>query len=225
MQILRLAALVTSLALVPACNGGAPAPASAPKAPEKVAAPAEPAKVAAAPAATPAATPEHKEGHEEGCIYEDAHKKHGGDDEANCPHGGAADAPAGTGLPGHHGAAFALKETRALSQVLASGKDAIPKDPVQVSGTIDSVCQKKGCWMVIKDGEAQARILMKDHGFTVPMDTKGKSVVVEGTLEARTFTEAQVKHLEKDAGGDPAKASGERTEFVLTASGVQIANS
>ena len=43
--------------------------------------------------------------------------------------------------------------------------------------------------------------------------------------QARTFTEAQVKHLEKDAGKDPAAATGERTEYVLTASGVKIQNS
>lgn len=220
MHLLRLSALLAGLAVVPACNGGAPAstPAPAAKAAEvaKTEAPAQAPKVAAAPA--------DKHEAEEGCIYEGAHKKDDHGDEADCPHGGAAGAPAGTGEPGHHGAVFALKDTRSLSQVLAAGKDALPKDAVQVSGTIDSVCQKKGCWMVVKDGEAQARILMKDHSFTVPMDTKGKPVVVEGTLEARTFTEAQVKHLEKDAGGDPAKASGERTEYVLTASGVQIAN-
>ena len=77
----------------------------------------------------------------------------------------------------------------------------------------------------MKDGEAQARILMKDHAFTMPMDTKGKPVVVEGTIEARTFNEAQVKHLEKDAGRDPAAVAGERTEYVLTATGIELKNS
>ena len=36
--------------------------------------------------------------------------------------------------------------------------------------------------MVVKDGAESARVLMKDHGFAVPMDSRGKSVVVEGTL-------------------------------------------
>lgn len=222
MSILRSTALLAALAVVSACNGGAPAPAAQPAAaPAKAE---EAPKVAAADKAAPAEkAAEHKDEGEEGCIHgPEVHKKEHGEGEG-CGHGG--DAAPSTGEPGHFGTAFALKDTRPLSQVLASGKDALPKDAVQVSGTIDSVCQKMGCWMVVKDGEAQARILMKDHGFTVPTDTKGKSVVVEGTLEARTFTEAQVKHLEKDGGGDPAKASGERTEYVLTASGVKIANS
>lgn len=216
---LALVSLLSGSILAFACQGGAPAPGAQPAA--------EPAKVAEVAQVDAAAIKAAAAGHEaeEGCIYADAHKKEGHGDEADCPHGGGHGAAAGSGEPGHFGAAFALKETRPLAPILAAGKDALPKDAVQVSGTVDSVCQKKGCWMVVKDGEQHARILMKDHGFTVPMDAKGKSVVVEGTLEARTFSEAQVKHLEKDAGGDPNTASGERTEFVLTASGVKITNS
>lgn len=195
--------------LVAACSQPAATPAPAPKAapPAAQPAPAADPKVAAAPAAK-------SEDDEEGCIYKDA--KH---DEADCPHGHGDAAPAST-TPGHFGAVFALKEAKPLATVLAAAKDQ--KDPVQVSGTVDSVCQKKGCWLVVKDGDAQARILMKDHSFTAPLDCKGKNVVVEGTLESRTFTEAQVKHLEKDAGKDPTGVAGERVEYVLTATGLEL---
>lgn len=76
--------------------------------------------------------------------------------------------------------------------------------------------------MVIKDGEKQARVLMKDHKFAVPMDGTGKKAVVEGTVEEKTLSEAQVKHIEKDAGRDPEAVSGERTEYILTATGVRL---
>lgn len=221
---LLLSMPLAGLLLAAGCNN-APAPAAqAAKTPA-----AEPATPAAAPVETKLAAAEPAraaDAEEEGCIYKDAEKtgdaaKH---DEADCPHGGGghgdAAAPA---TPGHFGAVFALKETRPLAQVLAGAKEF--KDPVQVSGEVDSVCQKKGCWMVVKDGEVQARILMKDHAFTVPMDTKGKPVVVEGTIEARTFNEAQVKHLEKDAGRDPGSVAGERTEYVLTATAIELKNS
>jgi hypothetical protein len=151
---------------------------------------------------------------EDGCIYKDANTPH----DAECPSHDAM--PGRLGHPGHFGAEFALKDPKPLSSVLAAAKDQ--KDPILVSGTVDSVCQKKGCWLVVKDGEAQARIMMKDHAFTAPMDCKGKNVVVEGTLEARTFSEAQVKHLEKDAGKDPAAVTGERVEYVLTATGIEL---
>lgn len=221
----RRSPLLAGLFLAIAC-GGAQAPADKPAAaaaPAPAKAAEEPAKVAAAPA------DKHDAAEEEGCIHGNhegpkAEGGHGhgeghGDGAACGGHGGAAPT---TGEPGHFGSAFALKENKPLSQVLASGKDALPKDAVQVTGTIDSVCQKMGCWLVVKDGEAQARVLMKDHAFTVPTDVKGKPVVVEGTLETRTFDEKQVKHIEKDGGGDPSKVGGERTEFVLTASGIKI---
>lgn len=204
--------LVSALTLV-ACDSK-PAPEAAPAAPAAAAEAPKAADVVAQ-AEKPAA-----EG-EDGCVYGDDHKKAGAhhEGEAGCHHGEAA--PAGDGTPGHFGAAFALGEAKPLSEVLA----AAPEGAVQVRGEVDSVCQKAGCWMVLKEGEATARILMKDHGFTVPMDAKGKSAIVEGTLEARTFNEKEVKHLEKDAGGDPSAVSGERKEYVLTASGIRLAQS
>ncbi len=217
-----LLSLPLALLVAAGCNN-APAPAAPAPADVKVAE-VKPADVKPADVKLAAAEPDKAAAaaEEEGCIYKDAHqdKPH---EEAGCPHGDGEAAPTGTTTPGHYGAAFALKEAKPLGQILAAKGDM--KDPVQVSGEVESVCQKKGCWLVVKDGEAHARILMKDHAFTVPMDTKGKPVVVEGTLEARTFNEAQVKHLEKDGGGDPAAVAGERTEYVLTATGIELKNS
>lgn len=222
MRITCLNSLALALVLAAGCNN-APAPAAAAAKPaETKPAEAKPAEVKPAEVKVAAAEPAKSAEDEEGCIYKDAAKeKH---EEAGCPHGGGGEAAPGSTTPGHFGAVFALKDNKPLSQVLASAKAGL-KDPVQVTGEVESVCQKKGCWLVVKDGEAQARVLMKDHAFTIPMDTKGKPVVVEGTIEARTFNEAQVKHLEKDAGKDPAAVSGERTEYVLTATAVELKNS
>ncbi len=217
MRTTFLLSLPLTLLLAVGCDNKPAQPAPAVAAAPAATTPAPPA-VAPADAKLAAADPA-KAAEEEGCIYKDAHKE----EEAGCPHGGAGhDAPPASTTPGHFGAVFAIKDTKPLAQVLASGKEF--KDPVQVSGQVDSVCQKKGCWLVVKDGEAQARILMKDHAFTVPMDSKGKPVIIEGTIEARTFNEAQVKHLEKDAGKDPATVSGERTEYVLTATAIELKN-
>jgi len=219
-----LLSLPLALIVATGCNN-APAPANQAPVDAKVAEAVKPAEVKPAEvkvAAAEPAKPADAAAEEEGCIYKDTQKDKPHDDEAGCPHGGGEQA-APSGTPGHYGAAFALKQVEPLGKVLAAKGDF--KEPVLVSGEVESVCQKKGCWLVVKDGEAQARILMKDHAFTVPMDTKGKPVVVEGTLEARTFNEAQVKHLEKDGGGDPAAVAGERTEYVLTATGIELKNS
>ena len=154
-----------------------------------------------------------KDGGDKDCIYAD--DKDG--DRAECPGGPAEpEAPAEGG--GHFGDPFALASAVPLSKAITAGGE----EPVQITGEVEAVCQKKGCWMVVRDGSESARVLMKDHAFAVPMDCRGKAVTVEGTLASRTFTEGEVKHLEKDAGRDPSKVSGERTEHVLTASAVEI---
>jgi len=178
------------------------------KAAEKVAVAAEPEKA--------------EDGEANGCIYAEGEKdaEHAKPEEG-CPHGEQADGEGTLAAKsdGHFGDPFS-NTTDAVP--LAKAVDAKSKEGILVSGEVESVCQKKGCWMVVKDGDVSARILMKDHGFNVPMDSRGKKVQVEGTLTSRTFNEDQVKHLEKDGGGDPDKVSGERTEHVLTASGVLI---
>ena len=152
------------------------------------------------------------------CVYGGENKL--SPEDPNCPHeiDETATAQAPSKAPNHFGAAFALIANQPLSKSLTAKADT----PIQVTGTIDKVCRKKGCWMVLKDGESQARVLMKNYGFTVPVDCDGKQAAVEGTIKTRVFTEGQVKHLAEDGGEDPTKVSGTRTEFVITASGIRI---
>jgi hypothetical protein len=150
------------------------------------------------------------------CLHHDGGDHHGAA-AADCD---AANVPA-DGTAGHFGAAFALQQARPLQEAIAE-LASIGGSPVQVSGKVTSVCQKKGCWMVIEDGTASARVLMKDHAFAVPFDGTGKQATVEGTIEARELSEGQVKHIEEDAGRDPAGVSGPRKEYILTASAVRL---
>ncbi len=152
------------------------------------------------------------------CVYGGENKL--SPEDPNCPHeiDETATAQAPSKAPNHFGAAFALIANQPLSKSLTTAAET----PVQVTGTIDKVCKKKGCWIVLKDGETQARVLMKNYGFTVPLDCDGKQAAVEGTIKTRVFTEGQVKHLAEDGGEDPTKVSGTRTEFVITASGIRI---
>jgi len=165
----------------------------------------------------------------EACIYAEGELE----PQPNCPHdgldrldergepkGAASVTPASTSgtQVGHFGAPFALAEAKPLAEVLQAPSTGV----VQVHGTVEAVCQKRGCWLVVADGTIHARVLMKDHGFAVPTDSRGKRVRVEGTLASRTFDEGQVKHLEHDAGRDPTGVVGPRTEHVLTATAVEI---
>ncbi len=118
----------------------------------------------------------------------------------------------------HYGAAFVGTDPPvSLAEAVRSGEGAW-----LVQGQIDAVCQAKGCWMVLREQTQTVRVVMKDHAFSVPMDCKGKQAIVEGVLSSKTFSEAQVKHLEADRGGNPDQVNGTRTEYVLTATGVDI---
>ena len=125
-----------------------------------------------------------------------------------------------TGTASHFGAAFTLTDAVPLATAISTYNEA-KGGTLKVTGTITSVCKKKGCWMVVKDGEVAARVTFKDYGFTVPIKSKGQAVV-EGSLTVKTFTVAQAKHLAEDAGKDPATVTDELKEYVFTATGVQI---
>jgi hypothetical protein len=207
--------LILAFVLVPAC-------APAPERPASSAQPVAPAAVAGlGPGGSSALPPSAEPAKESGCIYADqkADPKSALKPEG-CPHEDAPTETLTANPPGQFGTPISAGAPTPLSRAMAV--EIADGATVKVSGVIDSVCQKMGCWLVLKDGEQTARVLMKDHGFTVPLDSRGKSAVVEGTVKSRTFSEAQVKHLEEDAGKDPAKVSGTRREVVLTASGIRI---
>lgn len=202
-------ALISCILAVAACDS------SKPVADEK----ADAGKAVAVDAEVPAAAAKGED-EANGCIYAEGEKDDADAAEEGCPHAEQADGEGtlAAKTQGHFGAPF----TKSEPVPLAAAIDGEAKEGVLISGEVEAVCQKKGCWMVVKDGDVSARVLMKDHGFAVPMDSRGKKVQVEGMLTSREFTEAQVKHLEKDGGGDPDAVSGTRTEHVLTASGVLI---
>ncbi|MCC6621258.1 MAG: DUF4920 domain-containing protein [Deltaproteobacteria bacterium] len=134
---------------------------------------------------------------------------------------GAPATPTADGQGKLLGAAFTLTESKPLASVLATATaDAEPV--VRVAGTVEKVCQKKGCWMVVRDGELEARVVMKDYAFFIPVDAAGQKVTIEGSLKVKVFTEAQAKHLAEDGNEDPSKVTGDKKEFVLTATSVQL---
>ena len=78
-------------------------------------------------------------------------------------------------------------------------------DSVQVKlrGTVESVCQAKGCWMniVSKDAEGQAIFVkFKDYGFFVPKDIAGREVVMDGYAFREMTSVDELRHYAEDEG-------------------------
>lgn len=79
-----------------------------------------------------------------------------------------------------------------------AGKDSLR---IKVSGTVEEVCQKKGCWLDMKIGDNQVmKVTFKDYGFFVPKDASGKTVIIDGYAYTDTVSVAELRHYAEDAG-------------------------
>ncbi|GGN01402.1 hypothetical protein GCM10010967_39760 [Dyadobacter beijingensis] len=97
---------------------------------------------------------------------------------------------------------------------------------VKVTGTVESVCQVKGCWMMVNlnNGETM-RVMFKDYAFFVPKDITGKTVVFEGEAKKTTVPVEHLKHYAQDAGKsreEIAKITGPKDELTFIADGVIV---
>ncbi|TND07985.1 MAG: hypothetical protein FD123_2793 [Bacteroidetes bacterium] len=77
---------------------------------------------------------------------------------------------------------------------------------MKVTGTINGVCQKKGCWMEMDLGNEQSmRVTFKDYAFFVPKDASGKTVYIDGFAYLDTTSVAELRHYAEDAGESKAE--------------------
>jgi hypothetical protein len=90
---------------------------------------------------------------------------------------------------------------------------------LRLGATIVEVCQKKGCWMNVGEGDATLRVEFEDYGFFVPSTAGGRPVQMEGVVVERTLTEAEREHFQEESeSGAPVP---ERL-LVFVARGVRI---
>jgi hypothetical protein len=123
------------------------------------------------------------------------------------------------------GAGLTLAEPTLLAEVVRS-PERFAESPVLLRGRISEVCQKKGCWVVLRDGGEQLRVRFHDYGFFLPTDASGSEAYVEGTVEVVELSEKMARHYEAESkGGDPSAVTGPRREVGFTATGVRIVGS
>jgi hypothetical protein len=87
------------------------------------------------------------------------------------------------------------------------------------SGKIKQVCQKKGCFMIMHDGDYFARVTFENYGFFVPKDIVDMNAVVFGHLSQIERSVRQINHFLEDAGQAPT-ANSPRKEYSIIASSV-----
>lgn len=117
----------------------------------------------------------------------------------------------------------------ASNQRLAAAIDALDHDagPAQAqafTGRITEVCQKKGCWVVLTDGDQWARVKFANHDIDLPRDLAGPATVY-GQLVAVEISDKRAKHYAEDTGDDATEVGGRVEYQIIQASSLLLDSS
>lgn len=110
-----------------------------------------------------------------------------------------------------------------LAQI--QGKDSME---VKVVGTVEAVCQMKGCWMNVvstQEGKPEMMVKFKDYGFFVPKDIAGRQVVMQGYAYREVTPVDELRHYAEDAGKSKEEIeaiTAPKEELKFMASGVLL---
>ena len=97
-----------------------------------------------------------------------------------------------------------------------------------VEGYVTSVCQVKGCWMVLSetpDDSTGLFVRFKDYGFFVPLDFAGSKATVRGKVYNELTSVDELRHYAEDEGQTPeqiAAITEPEIEKKVMASGVIV---
>jgi hypothetical protein len=113
-----------------------------------------------------------------------------------------------------------------FSLVLAT-PEAYAKKIIGTSGSVRAACEKRGCWMEIRDPDDRASagltVRFKNYGFFVPLNSRGADVRIQGVVSIQKLSAGQVKEMEAEGGTVANKQpDGTATAIEFTASGVEM---
>ena len=95
---------------------------------------------------------------------------------------------------------------------------------VKFTSTVKDVCSKKGCWMRLSlADDSETMVRFKDYGFFVPLDSKGREIVLKGKAFIKETSVKELQHYAEDAGKtaeEIAKITTSKIEYTFLADGV-----
>lgn len=122
-----------------------------------------------------------------------------------------------------------LTEKTSISKILAAPEDFVDKT-VLVEGEILEVCAMAGCWMELKSDakDQKIKIKVKDGDIVFPVEAKGKTAVVEGTVYKIELTKEEAieyyEHVAEEQGTkfDSSTITGPVTLYQIKGLGAEI---
>lgn len=137
-----------------------------------------------------------------------------------------ATAQAQTAVPGKTYGAVVTETGAADITAIAQQVQTTQPVPVKLKARVTEVCAKKGCWMRLQvNDNATALVRMKDYGFFVSQDIKGKEVVIDGEAYRKITPVEELRHYAADAGKTPAEIAAitqPAKELRITANGIVV---
>jgi hypothetical protein len=127
----------------------------------------------------------------------------------------------------HFGEKISADQAMAYDDLIKTlqGKDSLE---AKVLGTVEDVCQMKGCWMNLVSTRPEQPALFvqfKDYGFFMPKDISGRKVVIQGYAYRSVTSVEQLRHYAEDAGKSPVEIQAitkPKEELKFLASGVLL---
>ena len=118
-----------------------------------------------------------------------------------------------------------------VSQLLLQPANYLDKT-VTISGTVDSVCSKQGCWMKFstEDAAMPFRIKVRDGDMVFPLSSMGKTAYAHGRIQPLPMNlQASIDYLAEQAEKsgsvfDPTKVTEPVTLYQLVPTSVEIAD-
>lgn len=131
-----------------------------------------------------------------GSVWAHSKDQHHGPskDQANKPWSPRKDAS------GFYGTRAQASFTAVKVSELFANPDKYKDKLVRVEGLIQSVCQVKGCWVMLQEGKQKMRIRFKGYKFFLPINSKGYRIVAVGYARKATISISMLRHYALDRG-------------------------
>lgn len=129
----------------------------------------------------------------------------------------------------NYGREISLTEVTKVSDILSEPEQFVGKD-VLIEGEILDVCSMAGCWIEVKSDKTDQKIKVKvkDGDIVFPVEAKGKTAMVEGTVYRINLTKEEAinyyEHLAEEQGTefDESSVTGPITFYQIKGLGAVI---
>ena len=113
-----------------------------------------------------------------------------------------------------YGDGVSLETSTPITELMAAAAD-FEGQTVRVEGEVNAVCERQGCWLLLRDAGAEVRVKVEDGVIVFPLEAVGQRAIAQGEVMVKSMKRAAwvswQKHLADEAGKE-LSAIGVETE-------------